>query len=47
MIEAEDYSKTSKRGEYKYVFYVMGMSYNSLLSTETGAACMSFEVTNC
>ena len=40
MIEAEEYSKPSKRGEYHNVSGAMGMSSNLFLSKEAGAACM-------
>ena len=45
MIEAEEYSKSSKRGEYQYVSGVMEKSYNHFLSTEARAAYLNFEVT--
>ena len=46
MIEAEEYSKTSKRGKYQNLSGVMGITYNPFLSTEAGAAYMNFEVTD-
>ena len=42
MIEAEEYWKPSKRGEYQYVSGIMGISYNFFLSTEAGAAYINF-----
>ena len=41
---AEDYSRSTKRGEYQYVSGKMGMAYNSFLDSEAGNACMKFEV---
>ena len=44
IIEAEEFSKASKREDYQHVSGVMGISYNPFLSTEAGAAYISFEV---
>ena len=42
---AEDFSRPTKRGEYQYVFGVMGISHNPFLDAAAGAAYMNFEVT--
>ena len=41
---AEDYSSSTKRGEYQYVSGVMGIAYNPVLDSEAENACMNFEV---
>ena len=42
---AEDYSRPTKREEYRYLSGVMGISYNPFLMAEAGAAYMNFEST--
>ena len=40
---AEEYAKSTKRGEYQYVSGVMGIAYNPFLDSEAGNAYMNFE----
>ena len=44
LARAEDYSRTTKRGEYQYVTGVMGIAYNPFLDSEAGNAYMNYEV---
>ena len=44
LVQAEDYLKPTKRGEYQYVSGVMGIAYNPFLDSEVGNANMNFEV---
>ena len=45
LARAEDYSKTTKRGEHQYETGLMGIAYNPFLDSEAGNAHKNFEVT--